>query len=81
MWLITGLNLLSMSDTFKAMQTYSKHQYFTASQALCSAEVADGVLLGEVICLWLWSVGLMSLSVTVATTFDTGEHKLMSYSY
>ncbi len=45
----SGLNLLSMSDTFKTIQTYSKHRYFTANQVLCKTQVADWVLLGEVI--------------------------------
>lgn len=43
-----------MSDTFKAIQTYSKRRYFTVGQVLYKAKVADRVLLGEVI--WLWFV-------------------------
>lgn len=43
-----------MSDTFKAIQTYSKRRYFTVGQVLYKAKVADRVLLGEVI--WLWFI-------------------------
>lgn len=43
-----------MSDTFKAIQTYSKRRYFTVGQVLYKTKVADRMLLGEVI--WLWFV-------------------------
>lgn len=51
---IPGLNLLSMSNSFKTIQTYSKQRHFTASQVLYQTKVADRVLPGEVI--WLWFV-------------------------
>lgn len=65
---ISGLNLLSMSDSFKTIQTHSKQRYFTASQVLYKAKVADQVLLGEAI--WLLFVRGLS-SVAATTTCDT----------
>lgn len=54
--IITSLNLFSMSDTFKTIQTYSKHRYFTASQALYKKKGIRSGVAGKghlfVVCPW-----------------------------